>query len=170
MFRTLIRHSQRLAWLTLLVAMAAAAASAQTYQILQTETSAVTQNLTRTKTTVQVGGNRLNRFFMHRVKKNVPAQELRGAILLLPPLGSGFQNYEVGEDNDYDNSFVAFFANRGFDVWGYSQRTQGLVAGSCESGSIDCSPMGDWGLQTIVDDVSFIRHTKRSAAFTVTSL
>jgi hypothetical protein len=30
--------------------------------------------------------------------------------------------------------------------------------------------MGDWGLQTIVDDVSFIRHTKRSAAFTVTSL
>jgi alpha-beta hydrolase superfamily lysophospholipase len=119
---------------------------------------------------VKVGCNRLNRFFMRRVKKNVPAQELRGAILLLPPLGSGFQNYEVGEDNDYDNSFVAFFANRGFDVWGYSQRTQGLVAGSCESGSIDCSPMGDWGLQTIVDDVSFIRHTKRSAAFTVTSL
>jgi pimeloyl-ACP methyl ester carboxylesterase len=158
MFRTLIRYSQRLAWLTLLVAMAAAAASAQTYQIIQTETSAVTQNLTSTKTTVQVGGNRLNRFFMHRVKKNVPAQELRGAILLLPPLGSGFQNYEVGEDNNYDNSFVAFFANRGFDVWGYSQRTQGLVAGSCESGSIDCSPMADWGLQTIGDDVAFIRQ------------
>jgi hypothetical protein len=125
--------------------MAAAAASAQTYQIIQTETSAVTQNLTRTKTTVQVGGNRLNRFFMPRVKKNAPAQELRGAILLLPPFGSGFQNYDVGEDNNYDNSIVAFFANRGFDVWWYSQRTQGLVAGSCESGSIDCSPMADWG-------------------------
>jgi len=158
MFRTLIRHSRRLAWLTLTVAMAAAAASAQTYQIVQTETSAVTQQLTRTKTTVQVGGNQLNRFFMHRVKKNAPAQQLRGAILLLPPLGSGFQNYEVGEDNDYDNSFVAYFANRDFDVWGYSQRTQGLVAGSCESGSIDCSPMADWGLQTIVDDVAFIRQ------------
>jgi hypothetical protein len=46
----------------------------------------------------------------------VPAQELCGAILLLRPLGSGFQNYEVGEDNNYDSSFAAFFANRVFDV------------------------------------------------------
>jgi hypothetical protein len=53
---------------------------------------------------------------MRRVKKNVPAQELCGAILLLRPLGSGFQNYEVGEDNNYDSSFAAFFANRVFDV------------------------------------------------------
>jgi hypothetical protein len=65
---------------------------------------------------VKVGCNRLNRFFMRRVKKNVPAQELCGAILLLRPLGSGFQNYEVGEDNNYDSSFAAFFANRVFDV------------------------------------------------------
>ncbi|HKQ79810.1 MAG TPA: hypothetical protein VJ810_39320 [Blastocatellia bacterium] len=158
MFRDLIRYSQRLIGLMLLAPMAAGAVSAQTYQIVNSKTSAVTNNLTRTVSAVQVGGNPLNRFFMHRVKKNAPAQELRGAILLLPPLASGFQNYEVGEDNNYDNSFAAYFANRNFDVWGYSQRAQGLVAGSCESGSVDCSPMADWGMQTIVDDVAFIRQ------------
>ncbi len=158
MYRDLIRFSRRLAGLMLYVAMAAGAASAQTYQVVQTKTSAVTPHLTRTVTTVQVGGNRLNRFLMHRVKKSVPTHLLRGAILLAPPLGSGFENYEVGEGNDYDNSFVAYFANRNFDVWGYSQRTQGLIAGSCESGNVDCSPMADWGMQTIVDDVAFIRQ------------
>src|SRR5262249_5842726 len=123
--------------LTLLSTMWAGSAAAQTYQVVHSETAAVTPDLTRTVTTVQAGSNPLNRFFMHRVVKNGPAPALRGTILLLPPLGSGFQNYEVGEDNNYNNSFVAFFAQRHFDVWGYSQRTQGLVAGACESGRID---------------------------------
>jgi len=142
----------------LISTLLAGAASAQPYQIVRSETAAVTNNLTRTVSAVQDGGNPLNRFFMHRVKKNAPQSASRGVILLLPPLGSGFQNYEVSEDNNYDDSFVGFFANRGFDVWGYSQRVQGIVAGSCESGGIDCSPMADWGLQTIVNDVAFIRQ------------
>lgn len=141
-----------------LVTTCAGAASAQTYQIVNTETSAVTAELTRTVTTVQIGANPLNRFQMSRVVKNAPPQALRGVILLLPPLGIGFRNYEVGEDNNYNNSFAAFFARRNFDVWGYSQRTQGLAAGSCENGSLDCSAMADWGLQTIVNDVAFIRQ------------
>jgi pimeloyl-ACP methyl ester carboxylesterase len=107
---------------------------------------------------VQEGGNPLNRFFMHRVRKSLPEPAFRGAILLLPPLGSGFQNYEVSVDNDYDDSFVGFYANRGFEVWGYSQRVQGIVAGSCESGAVDCSPMAGWGLQTLLNDVAFIRQ------------
>jgi len=69
-----------------------------------------------------------------------------------------FSELRGSEDDNYDNSFVGFFANRGFDVWGYSQRVQGIVAGSCESGAIDCSPMADWGMQTIVNDVAFIRQ------------
>ena len=142
----------------LISTLLAGAASAQPYQVVHSETSAVTNNLTRTVSTVHAGGNSLNRFYMHRVTKNVPGPALRGAILLLPPLGSGFQNYEVSEDNNYDDSFAGFLANRGFDVWGYSQRVQGIIAGSCESGSIDCSPMADWGLQTIVNDVAFIRE------------
>jgi hypothetical protein len=59
---------------------------------------------------------------------------------------------------DYNNSFVAFFARRNFVVVGYSPRVQGLTAGSCESGAIDCSPMADWGLETIVDEAAFIRQ------------
>ena len=90
-------------------------------------------NVTKTVTTVQVGNNSLNRFAMTRVRKNIPNEDLKGTILLLPPLGSGFQNYEVGDGGDYDNSFAGFFAKRSYDVWGYSQRVQGITAGSCEA-------------------------------------
>src|SRR5262245_11676858 len=153
------RHQYGIALaLVLISTLLAGAASAQPYQIVHSETSAVTNNLTRTVSTVHAGGNQLNRFFMHRVTKNTPESAFRGSILLLPPLGSGFQNYEVSVENDYDNSFAGFFANRGFEVWGYSQRVQGIVAGSCEGGAIDCSPMAGWGLQTIVNDVAFIRQ------------
>jgi len=136
---------------------------AQTYQIISTASSTVSNNVTKTVTTVQVGSNSLNRFLMTRVRKNIPNEDLKGTILLLPPLGSGFQNYEVGDAGDYDNSFAGFFAKRNYDVWGYSQRAQGLTAGSCESNAIDCSVMADWGIQTIVDDVAFIRQQIEAA-------
>jgi pimeloyl-ACP methyl ester carboxylesterase len=136
---------------------------AQTYQIVSTESSSVAGNLTKTVTTVQVGTNPLNRFLMTRVHKNIPAHALQGAMLLLPPLGSGFQNYETGDGGDYAKSFAGFFADRNYDVWGYSQRVQGLAAGTCESAVIDCSGMADWGIQTILDDVSFIRQQIEAA-------
>ena len=128
------------------------------YQIIGTTSSNVANNTTKTVTTVQFGSNPLNRFLMTRVRKNIPDHALNGTILLLPPLGSGFQNYEVGDNGDYDNSFAGFFAHRNYDVWGYSQRTQGLIAGSCESNTIDCSVMADWGVQTLVNDVAFVRQ------------
>lgn len=131
---------------------------AQPYQIINTESSVVGDDLSKTVTTVQVGNNPVNSFYMTKVIKPVPNQAIKGVLLILPPLGSGFQNYEVGENGDYNNSFVAFFARRNFVVVGYSQRVQGLTAGTCESGAVDCSPLADWGLQTIVDDVAFIRQ------------
>jgi pimeloyl-ACP methyl ester carboxylesterase len=137
---------------------AAANAHAQTYQIISTQTSTVANNLTKTVVTVQVGSHPLDRFLMTRVRKNVTDQALKGTLLLLPPLGSGFQNYETGDGGDYDKSFAGFFARRNYDVWGYSQRVQGLTAGTCESSAADCSVMAGWGLQTIVDDVAFIRQ------------
>jgi pimeloyl-ACP methyl ester carboxylesterase len=131
---------------------------AQTYQIINTVSSNVSNNVTKTVTTVQVGSNPLNRFLMTRVRKNIPNDELKATILLLPPLGSGFQNYEVGDGGDYEKSFAGFFARRNYDVWGYSQRVQEFTSGSCERNAIDCSVMADWGMQTIVDDVAFIRQ------------
>ncbi|HET6979333.1 MAG TPA: alpha/beta hydrolase [Pyrinomonadaceae bacterium] len=133
-------------------------AQAQPYQIINTQNSVVGGDLSKTVTTIQEGNNSLDRFLMTEVTKPLPNQAIRGVILLMPPLGSGFQNYEVGEDGDYNNSFVAFFARRNFAVFGYSPRVQGLAAGSCESGAVDCSPMANWGLQTVVDDATFIRQ------------
>jgi pimeloyl-ACP methyl ester carboxylesterase len=130
---------------------------AQTYQIAGSETTTVAAGLTKTVTTVQVGTNPLDRFLVSRVRK-AQGQGHRGTLLLLPPLGSGFQNYEVGDGGDYDKSFAGFFARRGFDVWGYSQRVQGLASGTCESGAADCTAMAGWGLQTLLDDVGFIRQ------------
>jgi pimeloyl-ACP methyl ester carboxylesterase len=137
---------------------AGARAEAATYQIVGSETSTVAGNLTRTVTTVQVGANPLDRFLITRVTKGAPAPATRGTLLLLPPLGSGFQNYETGDGGDYKKSFAGFFALRNFDVWGYSQRVQGLAAGTCESNAADCSAMAGWGLQAIVDDVAFVRQ------------
>ena len=133
-------------------------AQAQPYQIINTQNSVVGGDLSKTVTTIQEGNNSLDRFLMTEVTKPLPNQAIRGVILLMPPLGSGFQNYETGENGDYNNSFAAFFARRNFAVFGYSPRVQGLSAGSCESGAIDCSPMADWGLQTVIDDATFIRE------------
>jgi pimeloyl-ACP methyl ester carboxylesterase len=131
---------------------------AQPYQVINTEHSVVAGDLNKTVTTVQEGDNPLNRFYMTKVVKPVPNHQLKAVMLLLPPLGSGFQNYEVGENGDYNESFVAHFAQKKVAVVGYSPRVQGLAAGSCESGAIDCSPMADWGLQTILDDTAYIRQ------------
>jgi pimeloyl-ACP methyl ester carboxylesterase len=135
-----------------------AIAHAQPYQITNTQNSVVGDDLNRTVTTIQEGNNPLDRFFMTKVLKPIGNDAIKAAILFMPPLGSGFQNYEVGENGDYNNSLAGFLARRNFLVVGYSPRVQGLTAGSCESGAIDCSPMADWGLQTIVDDVEFIRQ------------
>lgn len=131
---------------------------AQPYQVVNTENSVVAGDLNKTVTTVQEGNNPLDRFFITKVVKPTPNEPLKAVMLLLPPLGSGFQNYEVGENGDYNKSFVAHFARRNIAVVGYSPRVQGLTAGSCESGIIDCSPMVNWGLQTIVDDTAYIRQ------------
>jgi pimeloyl-ACP methyl ester carboxylesterase len=141
-----------------LLMLVASVAHAEPYNIISTQNSVVGGNLKKSVTTVQVGSNPLNRFLISRVAKDVPNHAIKGVILLLPPLGSGFQNYEVGENDNYRNSFVAFFALQNIAVYGYSQRVQGLTAGTCESGAADCSAMADWGIQTIVDDVAFIRQ------------
>ena len=137
--------------------LVATSTEAHQYQSINTQNSVVGGDLNKTVTTVQDGTNSLDRFQMTKVAKQTSNQAVKAVMLLLPPLGSGFQNYEVGENGDYNNSFVAFFARRNVVVYGYSQRVQGIAAGSCESGAIDCSPMQHWGVQTAVDDAKYIR-------------
>jgi pimeloyl-ACP methyl ester carboxylesterase len=140
------------------ILLAASVSQAQPYQTISTENSIVGGDLSRTVTTIQSGNNTLNRFLMTSVKKaDVPNNALQGVVLLLPPLGSGFANYETTETVDYNNTFAAFFARRNMAVVGYTPRQHSLTAGSCESGAINCAPMADWGLATITSDVSHIR-------------
>src|SRR4029079_16791699 len=46
---------------------------------------------------------------------------------------------------------------RNFDVYGYAPRFEGIPAGTCEAGVLDCSAMAAWNLQSMVDDIDVIR-------------
>lgn len=133
------------------------ASAAGPYQIVGTAESR-DGNLVRTELTVKVGAHPLDRFKMVRLAKDVPASRLRGSILFLPPLGLSFTFYEQRDANGGRGSSIAeFFAQRDFDVYGYSPRFEGIPAGTCEAGVLDCSAMSSWNIQSMVDDIAFIR-------------
>lgn len=114
--------------------------------------------LNRTAWIVQDGASPIDTFRITRLARDTSVANLRGTILLLPPLGSSFEIYEQRDANDlFGTSIAEFFAARGFDIWGYSPRFEGIPAGTCEAGVLDCSPMADWNLQSMIDDVSFVR-------------
>lgn len=133
-------------------------ASASDYQVLEQNTEVIDLfigDLHLTESVVQDGPLPINRFTMTRLRRpNVPH---KGVLLLLPSLGNNFGMYLFDEGGDVRNSFAAVFARLGYDVWGYSPRTTGIASGDCYGGGLDCAPALEWGLQTIVDDVSFIR-------------
>ncbi|HEX7180607.1 MAG TPA: alpha/beta hydrolase, partial [Thermoanaerobaculia bacterium] len=138
-------------------ALASEAAAAGPYQIIGTAETR-TGNLIRTEYTVKVGAHPLDRFKMVRVVKASPASQLRGSILFLPPLGSTFSFYEQRDGSGSGGRSIAeFFALKGFDVYGYSPRFEGIPAGVCEAGLADCSVMGTWNIASMVEDIDFIR-------------
>ncbi|HEV2851299.1 MAG TPA: alpha/beta hydrolase [Thermoanaerobaculia bacterium] len=138
--------------------LAAGAAFAGPYQIIATAESRPAANLVRAEYTVKVGAHPLDRFKMVRVAREVPASQLRGSILLLPPLGPPFSFYEQRDPNGAPGSSIAeYLALRGFDVYGYSPRFEGIPAGTCEAGVLDCSALAGWNLQSMVDDITFVR-------------
>lgn len=116
--------------------------------------------LTITETTVQVGEDPIARFTVHRMAKRQSAAASRGAFLLMPGGASNFDFYAADPDGKELQSFAAFFALRGFDVWGYSPRTRGLAPGACSSAA-DCSGMASWGMRAVVDDALYIRERIR---------
>jgi pimeloyl-ACP methyl ester carboxylesterase len=140
-----------------LILAARASLAAGPYQIMGTAESRE-GNLVRTEYTVKVGAHPLDRFKMVRVAKDVPAAQLRGSILLLPPLGTTFSFYEQRDPSGAAGTSIAeFFAARDFDVYGYSPRFEGIPAGTCEAGILDCSIMATWNLASMVEDIAFVR-------------
>jgi pimeloyl-ACP methyl ester carboxylesterase len=122
------------------------------------------QQIVRSRYTIQEGTNSLNRFSMHRVRmQNGP---YKGALFLMPGGNANFELYEIDKNFDgtpgnpnYLETFAAYFAKAGYDVYGYSPRTRGIPQGACTPllGSLNCSPMADWGFDTIIRDAEFIR-------------
>jgi len=140
----------------LLLALAPVQAAGQ--QIVASATSEV-GNFTRTEWTVQVGPGPIDRFQMVRIVRGGPAGGERGSILFLPPLGSSFSFYEQrDESGGVGTSIAGFFAERGYDVYGYVPRYAGIPAGTCEAGLIDCSVMAGWDIRSQLEDIAFIRQ------------
>jgi len=138
------------------------AAPAMAYQIAGTSTSHPGGNLVRTELTIQASPNPLDTFKMIRLARSMPGEmapgAAKGAILLLPSLGTTFALYEQREESGaVGSSFAEFFALRGYEVYGYSPRFEGIPAGTCETGVLPCGVMAGWDLQSMVDDVAFIR-------------
>jgi hypothetical protein len=111
----------------------------------------------RTEYTITDGPGPLDRFKAVRwVLHGLPHRH--EALLLLPPLGVNHGFYEQTDVlGAAASSFVGFFAARGYDVWEYISRMEGIPAGNCEAGLIDCSAFAGWDIQSMVDDVSFLR-------------
>ncbi len=145
-------------WLALaFLALPGATLASGPYQILGTAVSQ-TGDLVRTEMTIQVGTHPLDQFKFIRLAKELPPQHLKGAILFLPPLGLSFSFYEQRDrESAVGTSIAEFFALRRYDVYGYSPRFEGIPAGTCEAGVLDCSVMGNWDLQSVVDDIAFVR-------------
>jgi pimeloyl-ACP methyl ester carboxylesterase len=103
---------------------------------------------------VQEGFDPRDRFTMHRVRKL--GEPTRAVFLALPPLAATFATYTFEETGDLSQSFAGLLAAEGIEVWGYSPREANLVAGQCETMAVDCSIIGEWGLESAVDDALFI--------------
>lgn len=153
-----MRHSFRsLACAAILTfTLAADASAAGPYQVTATVETRIGP-LVRTESTVQAGAHPLDRFKMVQVRRQGESAS-RGTILFLPPLGTTFAFYEQRDPNGALGTAISeFFALRGYDVWGYSPRFEGIPAGTCEAGILDCSIMGTWNLASMVEDITFVR-------------
>ncbi len=128
-----------------------------TYTIIYKKDTVIGK-LKRTEIKVQVGDNPLNAFKIHRVVRVGKCMANKGAIILLPASSSTFRQYEYDENGIYAHSFAGFFASRGYDVFGYSPRTEAFNFGECSSGLVDCSIMKEWGFQTTLNDLEYLKE------------
>jgi hypothetical protein len=158
--RPLAGGARRVRLFGVLLALWPGAAWAHDYHVVASTEQAVGP-LVRTTLTVQDGANALDRFEVTRLRLGGPLPP-RGVLLLLPPAGNRFGFYEWDESGDPLRSFAAFFAQRRIEVWGYSPRESTIAAGTCGV-TLDCSAAAQWGLDTQLDDIAFVRGLIRAA-------
>ena len=82
----------------------------------------------------------------------------RGTIVFLPPLGTTFSFYEQRDPNGaLGTSIAEYFAQRNFDVYGYSPRFEGIPGGHLRGGRPRLLDHGHLGHGLEVDDITFVR-------------
>ncbi|MCW5963086.1 MAG: hypothetical protein KIT83_03530 [Bryobacterales bacterium] len=156
-FARFLRHARMPMLMLAILTLVPLVSSAGVYSTVSENTEEINLpvgKLLLTETVVQEGPMPANRFTMFRLRRALLPS--KGTLLLLPSLGNNFRMYLVDESGDPKQSFAAFFARLGYEVWGYSPRETTIKAGDC-AGVIDCSPALEWGLQTVVNDVTYIR-------------
>ncbi|MEO1367077.1 MAG: hypothetical protein AAFX50_07840, partial [Acidobacteriota bacterium] len=143
----------------ILLTLTLAATAALANPVIVSQTTSPQGALEKTEWLVQTGPNPIETFRITRLRKaGLPDHKLKGAMLFLPSLGTNFSLYEQPDPNRGPGSAPAvFFARRNYDVYGYSPPFEGIPAGTCEAGLVDCSPMAGWNIQALVDDISFVR-------------
>ncbi len=135
-----------------------AAPCARATHVVISSTQSQVGPLERTEWIVAASPDPIDTFRMTRLVKNSPEDTIRGSIFFLPALGSSFALYEQRDASGAIGTSIAeFFALRNYDVYGYSPRFEGLPAGGCEIGAVDCSAMAGWDIASMLDDVAFVR-------------
>ncbi|MDY7092140.1 MAG: hypothetical protein SX243_04125 [Acidobacteriota bacterium] len=154
MVRMLVRHS---VFAAVLLCWLVVSPAAEAREIVSVDFQRI-DNLIRLEAVVE-DGDAQNRFTFHHVRRLGPTY---GSVILLPGGNANFDFYEIHPDG-YDASFVGVLAAAGYDVFGYSPRSRGLPATVCQDGTFDCSVMADWGFETILRDLDFVRFFARLA-------
>ena len=99
-----------------------------------------------------------------------PQRPVRGAVVLLPPLGNDDGFYLSGTFPtrffrlSYPTSIAGALVSKGVEVWLYSGRGADIAQGECAADPTGCAVLGSFGLQTIIDDTAVIRAEVSSVA------
>lgn len=139
-----------LGWLTLLAGGAFGA-----YDIVSTDVTRPHPSLERVTYEVEVGDDPLNRFSIIHVRKRNAGKHRGKPVILLSPFTLPGEFYEISETGHYGKSAAGELAQAGFDVWLVDQRRTELPPGTCESGAVDCSVMGQWDFDALSTDALF---------------
>jgi pimeloyl-ACP methyl ester carboxylesterase len=126
------------------------------YRITQVGTAIPTPGLRRTTFTVSTGDSELDSFQVVRVRQAALSHLADPPVIMLSPFGFPAEFWEITSEGPYADTFAARLASADYDVWLVDSRIANLPPGSCESGSVDCSPMATWGMDLGIDDAMFV--------------
>lgn len=137
-----------------------AAQAADTHRIVQAQVATPASGLLRTTYKVSFGPSALEKLNVIRVKRTTLQSLADPPVILVSPFGFPAAFWEISTTG-YADSFVARIAKAGYDVWLLDSRVGTVAPGSCESGSVDCSVMASWGIESSISDAMFVQRLAR---------